>query len=262
MREGVLAGILVAVLQSGAALAQEVPPPDDRVAQVGSVAISRADFEHWFAAAARSGSKRSVEFVAPGYERCVAAKRKLRARKGWSRLGERELRARCAQDHHEIRRQAMQFLVQSQWVQQEAAARGVVVSDGALRQIFKRQKRAAFQNERGYQRFLRESGATEADILHRIRLDTLQNRLTRRVTGRARPVTDRDVARYRANHPWRFERMGTAKANRLVRRLLVARREQIVLGRFIERFHKRYRAMTWCADGYVTAECGAIAPPS
>jgi len=227
LREGVLAGIVVAALSCVPAPAQEPLPPDDRVAQVGAVAISRADFDHWFASASHSMFQRPMEFVAPGYERCTAAKRKLRAKKGWSKLDERELRARCARDHREVRRQAMQFLVQSQWVEQEAAARGVAVSEKHVRQTFKRQKRAAFPNERGYQRFLRESGATEADILFRIRLDILQNRLTRHVTRNVAPA-----------------------------------REQITLVRFIEGFRKRYRAMTWCAAGYVIAECGAIAPPS
>ncbi len=227
LREGVLAGIAVAALQCVPAAAQELPPPEERVAQVGAVAISRADFDHWFATASHSQFQRPMEFVAPRYERCTAAKRTLRVKKGWRKLRERELRARCARDHREIRRQVMQFLVQSQWVEQEAAALGVAVSDRRVRQIFKRQKQAAFANERGYQRFLRESGATEADILYRIRLDTLQNGLTRHVTWNVAPA-----------------------------------REQIVLTRFIERFRKRYRAMTWCADGYVVAECGAIAPPS
>lgn len=126
-----------------------------------------------------------------------------------------------------LRRQVMQFLVQAQWIEQEAAAVGVVVSERRVQQIFESQKRAAFPNERGYRRFLRESGASEADILYRVRLDTLQNRLTKHVTRNVSPA-----------------------------------REQITLGLFIERFHKRYRAITWCAPGYVISECGAIAPPS
>ncbi|HYI79742.1 MAG TPA: SurA N-terminal domain-containing protein [Thermoleophilaceae bacterium] len=182
LREGVLAGIVVAALSCVSATAQELPPPDERVAQVGAVAISRTDFDHWFASASHSQFGRPMELVSPGYERCTAAKRKLRAAKGWRKLSERELRSRCARDHRDVRRQVMQFLVQGQWVEQEAATRGVAVSERRVEQIFEKQKRAAFSNERGYQRFLRESGATETDILYRIRLDTLQNRLTRHVT--------------------------------------------------------------------------------
>jgi hypothetical protein len=138
LREGVLAGVVVAALLCVPATAQEVPPEGERVAQVGAVAISRADFDHWFAAAAHTQAGRPMEFVAPGYERCTAAKRRLRVKKGWRKLDGRELRARCAQDHHELRRQVMQFLVQSQWVEQEAASRGVAVTERRVRQIFKR----------------------------------------------------------------------------------------------------------------------------
>ncbi|HEU0019958.1 MAG TPA: SurA N-terminal domain-containing protein [Thermoleophilaceae bacterium] len=252
----------MAALQCAPAAAQEVPPPEERVGQVGAVAISLTEFEHWFAAATHSQFQQSMEFVAPGYERCTAAKRKLRAANGWRRLGGRELRARCARDHRMVRRQVMQFLVQSQWVEQEAAAVGVVVSERRVRQVFESQKRTAFPNERGYQRFLRESGASEADILYRIRLDTLQNRLTRHVTSHAEPVTAEDVARYRADHPDRYKNLSDGKANRKVRRQLQSASEQMTLGLFIEGFRKRYRALTWCADGYAIAECGAIAPPS
>jgi hypothetical protein len=227
LREGLLTGIVVAALQCAPAGAQEVSAPDERVGQVGAVAISLTEFEHWFAAATHSWFGRPMELVPPGYERCTTAKRKLRAAKGWRKLRQRELRARCRRDHGMVRRQVMQFLVQAQWIEQEAAAVGVTVSERRVQQIFESQKRAAFPNERGYRRFLRESGANEADILYRVRLDALQNRLTRRVTRNAGPA-----------------------------------REQIALGLFIEGFRKRYRAITWCADGYAIAECGAIAPPS
>jgi foldase protein PrsA len=228
LREGLLAGIVMAALQCAPASAQEAPPSEvERVGQVGAVAIPLAEFEHWFAAATHTRFGRPMELISPSYERCTIAKRKLRAAKGWRKLGGSELRARCARDHRMLRRQAMQFLVQAQWVEQEAAAVGVAVSERRVRQVFERQKRMAFPNERGYRRFLRRSGASEADILYRIRLDTLQNRLTRHVTKNVGPA-----------------------------------REQIVLAQFIEGFRKRYRAISWCADGYAIAECGAIAPPS
>lgn len=262
LREGILAGFVVAALQCAPAAAQEVPPSDERVGQVGVVAIPLAEFEHWLTAATHAWFKRPMELVAPRYERCTAAKRKLRASRGWRKLGQRELRSRCARDQRMLRRTAMQFLIQARWIEQEAAARGVVVSEQGVQRIFERQKRAAFPNERSYRRFLRKSGANETDILYRVRLDTLQNRLTRHVTTHAERVTDDDVARYRADHPDQYKNIGDAKANRKVRRQLQTANEQMTLGLFIEDFHKRYRAITWCADGYRIAECGASASPS
>jgi hypothetical protein len=256
-----MVAVAAAVLACAPATAQEVGAPDP-VAQVGAIAIPLAEFEHWYAAASHSYSGGSVELVAPEYEACVVAKRRLRERREWAPLPERELRERCARDHRMLRGQVMQFLVQGQWVQQEAEAHGIVVSERSVEQAFQRQKRQAFPNERAYQRFLRSSGASEADIKHRIRLDVAQTLLTRRITGEIRPVTKRDVARYRSAHPKRFAGMGERKANARARTHVVALREQRALGRFIFDFRTRWRARTWCAPGHRIAECGAISRPA
>lgn len=253
--------VVAALAAAGPAWGQESRPAEsERVAQVGAVAISKAEFDHWFTAARRSLFEREVGLAPPGYEECVAEKRRQRAAKGWRRLSDDELRARCRIDHGSVRRQTLQFLVQGQWVEQEAAAQGVHVGPRQVERLFERQKRAAFPSERAYQRFLRRSGATEPDIKHRVHLDALQTVLTRRSAARAKPVTNRDVARYRAAHPRRFAGVERAKANRQIRRLLSSRREQAALAGFIEGFRSRYRAQTWCAPGYAIAECGAIAP--
>ncbi len=262
LREGsTVAVVAAALLVCAPAAAQEVSAPDP-VAQVGEVAIPRAEFEHWYAAARQSYLGGSVELVAPGYDACINAKKRFRERRAWAPLAERELRARCGRDHRMLRGQVMQFLIQSQWIQQEAAAQGIVVGERRVERTFQNQKRQAFPNERAYQRFLRSSGASEADIKHRIRLDVAQDLLTRRIADGIRPVTKRDVTRYRAKHPKRFSGMGEHKADARVRDYLLSLREQRALGRFILDFRTRWRAKTWCAPGHHIAECGAIAPPS
>lgn len=227
--ERLLAAVIGAVLMCGTATAQESTLPPDPVAQVGPVAISAEEFEHWFAQAAHSHFGRPMELVGPAYERCVAAKRWKRVTKHWSGLNEPALRERCARDHRSLRRMVVRFLVQAQWIQQEATRQGVEVSDRRVNRLFERQRRTAFPERGGYERFLRESGASEDGIRYRIRLDALQNRLTRRIAARVRPVT--------------------------------AVGQQRALQRFIEGFRKRYMAVTWCAAGYEIGECGATAPP-
>jgi len=168
-----------------------------------------------------------MELVPPSYERCVTVKRRKRVTKRWRWLNEPALRERCARDHRSLRRMTLRFLVQGQWVEQEAARRGIHVSERHVKRLFERQRRLAFPERGGYERFLRESGASEAGIKYRIRLDVLQNRITRRTTSR--PVTTRG--------------------------------QQRALQRFIEDFRKRYVAVTWCAAGYEIAECGATTAP-
>ena len=223
-----LSAVIGAVLMCGPAAAQESPSLDP-VAQVGPVAISQDEFEHWFAQAAHSHFGRAMELVPPEYNRCVAAKRRQRVAKSWRWLSKPVLRKRCARDHRSLRRMTMQFLIQAQWVEQEAARQGIEVSERRVKRLFERQRRLAFPERGGYERFLRESGASEDGIKYRIRLDVLQNRITRRITARVRPVTTRG--------------------------------QQLALQNFIEDFRKRSRAITWCAAGYEIAECGASSAP-
>jgi hypothetical protein len=261
LRRALYASVVTVALGGNVvAAAQEAPPSLEVVAQVGDVAIAKAEFDWWFVQAAHSQFGRPMELVPPGYERCVAAKGRQRAARGWRRLDEVELRARCGRDHRFVRRSVLQFLVQGQWIQQEAALRGVEVGARRVERLFKSQKRTAFPDERAYQRFLRKSGTNEVAIKYRIRLDALQTGLTRQLKRRVAPVTKRDVSRYRAAHPKAYRGMGRAKANRQIRRLLVSQRQQLMLAGFIDRFRKHYRAITWCAEGYAIAECGAIAP--
>ncbi len=83
----------------------------------------------------------------------------------------------------------MQFLIQSEWVQQEADARDVKVSDAEVKRSFADQKKQAFPNDKAYQKFLASSGMTEKDILFRVKLDQLQQKLTQKVTEDEGKVT-------------------------------------------------------------------------
>ena len=69
----------------------------------------------------------------------------------------------------------MQFLIQAEWVQQEAEEQDVKVSDAEVKRSFEDQKKQAFPNDKAYQEFLKTSGMTEEDILFRVKLDPLQH---------------------------------------------------------------------------------------
>jgi foldase protein PrsA len=89
-------------------------------------------------------------------------------------------------------------------VQQEAEAQGVKVTDQDIKRSFEDQKKQAFPNDKAYQQFLEQSGMTEADILFRVRLDQLQQKLTQKVTNDAKKVTDQDVQAYYEKNEKRF----------------------------------------------------------
>ena len=98
----------------------------------------------------------------------------------------------------------MQFLIQAQWVEQEAEERDVEVSDAEVKKSFEDQKKQAFPKEKDYQKFLKDSGMTEEDILFRVKLDQLQTKLTQKITEDEGKVTDEDIQDYYDKNKKRF----------------------------------------------------------
>ena len=78
----------------------------------------------------------------------------------------------------------MQFLIQAEWVQQEAEERDIEVTDEEVKKPFEDQKKQAFPNDKDYQQFLKTSGMTEEDILFRVKLDAAPDRSSRRRSPR------------------------------------------------------------------------------
>ena len=68
----------------------------------------------------------------------------------------------------------MQFLIQAEWVQQEAEKQDIKVSDAEIKRSFEDQKKASFPTDKAYQEFLKTSGMSEEDILFRVKLNELQ----------------------------------------------------------------------------------------
>ena len=67
----------------------------------------------------------------------------------------------------------MQFLIQAEWVQQEAEKQDVKVTDAQINKSLEDQKKQAFPNEKAYKEYLKSSGLTEEDVLFRVKLDQL-----------------------------------------------------------------------------------------
>jgi foldase protein PrsA len=180
--------------------------PSDAVAKVGNTVITKQDFDHWYASAAKSQAQQGGPAVPPDpptYSKCVAALKKAQP-KGSAAPSDADLKKQCKQSYDQLKQQVMQFLIQSQWVQQEAADQDVSVSPKEVQTAFEDQKKQAFPKEKDYENFLKTSGATEKDILFRIKLDSLQNKLTAKIQKDQAKVTDEDIEEYYDKNKKRF----------------------------------------------------------
>jgi foldase protein PrsA len=183
----------------------DVPP--NAVATVGDSVITQDEFDKWLKTASAGQTAPGGTSVAPDppdFEKCVAAKKKQPVPKGQEQPSNSQLKKQCEQEFDQLKTEVMQFLIQAEWVQQEADAQGVKVTDQQIKRSFEDQKKQAFPNDKAYQQFLEQSGMTEADILFRVRLDQLQQKLTQKVTNDAKKVTDQDVQAYYEKNEKRF----------------------------------------------------------
>ena len=180
--------------------------PSGAVATVGDEEISQEEFDKWIKTAV-SGQAQGGEAVVPdppNFKKCIAAKKEAPVAKGQKQQSDAALKKQCEQEYDTLRREVMLFLIQAEWVEQEAAEQGVEVSDEAVKKSFEDQKKQAFPTDKAYNEFIKTSGMSEEDILFRVKLNELQQKLTQKVTEDATKVTDADIEEYYEKNKRRF----------------------------------------------------------
>jgi foldase protein PrsA len=215
----------VAVVGAGAAAiagcGDEIP--SGAVAKVGDATITQDEFDKWLNTAV-TGQAQGAEAVVPDppeFTKCVAGKKKLPVPEGQKKPSDAELKKQCEREYETLKGEVMQFLIQAEWVTQEAEEQGVEVSDAAVRKSLEDQKKQAFPTEKAYQEFIKSSGMTEEDILYRVKLNQLQEKLTQKITEDAGKVSDEDIEEYYEKNKRRF-----AQPERRDLRVVLTKNEQ------------------------------------
>jgi len=180
--------------------------PAGAVAKVGDETITQEEFDKWVKTAAMGQAQGGKAVVPdpPEFTKCVAAKKQAPAPEGQDKPSDSELKKQCETEYDTLKREVMQFLIQAAWVQQEAEQQDINVSDKEIEKSFADQKKQAFPTDKAYKEFLASSGMTEEDILFRVRLDQLQQKLTQKVTEDAKKVSNEDVQEYYDKNKKRF----------------------------------------------------------
>ena len=180
--------------------------PAGAVAQVGDETITQDQFDKWLAIAVKGQGQGAATAVPdpPDFTKCVAAKKKAPVAKGQTRPSDTQLKKQCKTEFDSVKTEVMQFLIQAEWMQQEAEEQGIEVKDAELKKALEDQKKQAFQNDKQYEEYLASSGMTEEDVLFRVRLNQLQEKLVKKVTEDAKKVSDEDVEKYYEKNKKRF----------------------------------------------------------
>jgi parvulin-like peptidyl-prolyl isomerase len=185
--------------------------PGNGVAKVDDSVIKKSTFDHWIGVAALSSQSPgstggAVVPDAPKYTKCIAAKRVQQPKPaaGQPQQTDAQLKAACDQDYKSLQQQVMQFLISAQWIQGEAKDLGIHVTDADVQKEFQKQKQQSFPKEADYQAFLKSSGMSQADILLRVKLDLLSNKIRDKVTKGKGKVTEQQIAAYYSSNKSRF----------------------------------------------------------
>jgi foldase protein PrsA len=182
----------------------------DDVAAVDGNSISKTEFNHWMSVAAASqgaqgGAKVTVP-DSPDFTKCVAAKKKSQPKptNGAKAPTDAQLKTQCKQEFTALRDQVMQFLISARWIEGEAKAKDITLSDAEAEKKFNDEKKKSFPKEADFQKFLKDSGMTKEDVVFQIKTRDLSDKLSAKVRKGKGTVTDKQIADYYNKNKTRF----------------------------------------------------------
>jgi parvulin-like peptidyl-prolyl isomerase len=181
--------------------------PGNAVAEVDGTAIDKDQFNHWMNVAAKTSGQPSATVPdAPDFKNCVAQKRKTAPKpaKGQPKTTDEQLKDQCKQEYDALRDQVMQLLTSFQWIQGEAEEQGIKVSDAEVKKSFEEQKKQSFPKDADYKKFLKDYNQTEEDIMQRVKLDLLSNKIRDKIIKGKDKVSDAQIQDFYTKNKERF----------------------------------------------------------
>ncbi len=172
--------------------------PGNAVAEVDGTAIEKDNYEHWLNVAAKSKGPEFKVPDPPEYTDCIAQAKKAAAKpaEGQPKQTDADYKKQCEQQYNELRDQVVGLLISFEWVEREAEEQGIKLSDAEVKKSFEEQKKQSFPKEADYQKFLKDSGQTNEDVMQRVRLDLLFQKIRDKVIKGKDNVTDAQIKEY------------------------------------------------------------------
>jgi foldase protein PrsA len=186
--------------------------PGNAVVKIGSDPIKTSEFDHWLQVAVTTQQQQTgVTGKAsipkpPDFTECIANKKKTATKpaKGQPKPTDATYKTQCQQEYNALRDQVMQFLISSAWIEGESHDRGVKVADTQIKKDFDKQRQQSFPKDSDYTTFLKTSGYVQEDLLYRIKIQDLSEKLRKKVLEGSDKVTDKQIADYYNKNKIRF----------------------------------------------------------
>jgi len=180
--------------------------PGDSVATVDGTNIEKSDYEHWLGIAAKAGGPDATVPDPPDFTNCIAAAKKAagKPQEGQPKQTDADYKKQCQQQYDQLRDQVVGLLINYQWLQKEADEQGVKVSDDEVQKSFDQQKKQAFPKAADYEKFLKDSGQTEADVTLQVKADLLASKIRDKVVKGKDKVSDAQIKEFYDKNKARF----------------------------------------------------------
>jgi foldase protein PrsA len=184
--------------------------PGDAVVQVNGNAITKSTFNHWMAVASSSSTAstggKPVIPEPPNYTACIAhlAATSPKPEKGQKAPTTKQLKTECETQYKSLQTEVLGFLISSSWVLGEGSALGVKLTDKEVHKQFEKIKSAQFPKAAEFEKFLATSGQTVSDLLLRVKLNLLSQKIESKITKQKSKVTEAQITKYYNENKSRF----------------------------------------------------------
>jgi foldase protein PrsA len=174
----------------------------------GAATITNTTFDHWMGVAASSSAQGEKATLPepPAYKACIAHLKSTEGKpeKGQKAPAESTLKTECAQQYKSLQQEVLGFLISSSWVLGEASAMNVKVSDEEVHKQFEKIKSEEFPKASEFEKFLSSSGQTISDLLLRVKLNMLSQKIQQKVVKKKPTITHADVVKYYEENKTRY----------------------------------------------------------
>lgn len=176
--------------------------PGDSVAQIGAASITKAQLAHWLTVANDSsqvsnGTKASPTPIPPDFTACIAAQRKSAGSTTSSETS--TFKSVCQSQFQTLLGDALPYLIETVWVQADAADRHFKVTDKQVEKAYQTERKTStpsLATDKELNDFLAASGQTVADLKWRTYVGLLTNKIELSIEKKAQKVSNAKIAAY------------------------------------------------------------------
>lgn len=192
---------LGAVLSVAVGIAACGGVPSDSVATVEGNSIKNATFNHWLAVAATANASETggapVIPTPPSFSACIshlaATSAKTKKAKPPTHA---QLKSECETQYQSLKKEVVNYLISSEWVLGEAKNLGIKLSDSEVHKEFMKIRSEQFPTSAEFEKFLKTSGQTVSDLLLRVKLNMLSQKIQHKVLVENEHVTNAEIEKY------------------------------------------------------------------